>query len=55
MGSWAGREGCLAGRVAGEIGVEAWVLDDIGFPKDGKSSPGVKREYSGTLGKIGNC
>ena len=44
-----------AERVALALGVVAWVVDDTGIAKDGAHSPGVKRQYSGTLGKIGNC
>ena len=35
--------------------VEALVIDDTGFPKDGTASPCVARQYSGTLGKTANC
>src|SRR6266567_2760688 len=40
---------------AGRQPVEALVVDDTGFAKDGSASPGVARQYSGTLGKVGNC
>ena len=42
-------------KITAHGAISAWIIDDTGFPKKGKHSVGVSRQYCGQPGKQDNC
>src|SRR6476469_4869017 len=45
----------MAERLLPLVGPDAWAVDDVSFPKDGRMSVAVAHQYCGALGKQANC